>query len=245
MSFTFYAQQGEDIYTVINYINIINEDGVFVEIGGFDGLTFSNTKFFEDYLSFKGVLIEPTKHYDAMKINRQKCDCYNLAVAKTKGKVKFLGDHATAGLVETMSDSFKNSWHKTSTEYEIDAVPFSDILKKSEIKYIDLMTIDVEGGELVVLETFDFSIPVYVIIIELDNHNPEKDEKCREILRENGFILDKRITINEYWINKTYFRKDKLYRPLGKPVFQSMYELGNFPFFARHLTNEVEEAIRN
>jgi FkbM family methyltransferase len=244
MSFIFYAQQGEDIYTVANYINIINEDGVFVEIGGFDGLTFSNTKFFEDYLGFKGVLIEPTHHFNAMKHNRPKCDCYNLAVAKEKGKVKFLGDHATAGLVDCMTDSFKNAWHTKSVEYEVDAEPFSDILKRSNIKYIDLLTIDVEGAEQVVLETYDFSIPVYVIIIELDNHNPEKDETCRNILRANGFELDKKININEFWINKSYFRKDKLYTSFGKPVFNSLYELGYFPFFAHHIAKEVEDALK-
>jgi FkbM family methyltransferase len=150
MPYTFYAQQGEDIYTVINYINNVTSDGVFVEIGGFDGLTFSNTKFFEDVLGFKGVLIEPTEQFYKMKANRPLCDCYKLAVAKTKSKVKFLGDHATAGLVDTMADSFKEGWHKNSIEYEVDAEPFRDILARSNIKYIDFMTIDVEGGEQVV-----------------------------------------------------------------------------------------------
>lgn len=246
MPFTFYAQQGEDVYTVFNFINKPASDGIFVEIGGFDGLTFSNTKFFEDVLGFKGVLIEPTEHFYKMKANRPVCDCYNLAVAKTKSKVKFLGDSATAGLVDTMAESFKNGWHKSSNEYKVDAEPFRDILKRSNIKYIDFMTIDVEGGEQVVLETFDFSIPVYVIAIELDDHNIEKDEKCRNILRSNGFTFKKRITSNEFWVNEKYFRRDILYDSVTpKPEFKSLYELGIFPFFARHLTSEVEEALKD
>jgi FkbM family methyltransferase len=246
MSFTFYAQQGEDIYTVFNFINKPASDGIFVEIGGFDGLTYSNTKFFENVFGFKGVLIEPTEHYYKMKANRPTCDCYKFAVAKTKSKVKFLGKHATAGLVDTMADSFKNSWHKEATEYEVDAEPFSNILACSNIKYIDFMTIDVEGGEQIVLETFDFNIPVYVIAIELDNHNPEKDEKCREILRANGFTFDRRITSNEFWINKTYFRKDELYNSsVPKPEFTSVYELGRFPFLEKHLIADVEEALKS
>ncbi len=245
MPFIFYAQQGEDVYTLFNFINKVTPDGIFVEIGGFDGITYSNTKFFEDVLCFKGVLIEPTEQFYKMKSNRPICDCYNLAVAKTKSKVKFLGESATAGLVETMAPGFKNGWHKESTEYEVDAEPFSDILKRSNIKYIDFMTIDVEGGEQVVLETFDFSIPVYVIAIELDNHNPEKDEKCRDILRANGFTFDRRITSNEFWVNKTYFRKDKLYDAITpNPVINSIYELGYFPFLERHVTAEVEDALK-
>ncbi len=45
MPFIFYAQQGEDVYTLFNFINKVTPDGIFVEIGGFDGLTYSNTKF--------------------------------------------------------------------------------------------------------------------------------------------------------------------------------------------------------
>jgi FkbM family methyltransferase len=229
MPFTFYAQQGEDVYTLYNFINKPVSDGIFVEIGGFDG-----------------ILIEPTTQFYKMKANRPMCDCYNLAVAKAKSKVKFIGDHATAGLVETMAESFKNGWHKKSTEYEVDAEPFSDILKRSQIKYIDFMTIDVEGVEQVVLETFDFSIPVYVIAIELDNHNPEKDEKCRYMLRSNGFTFKKRITSNEFWVNETYFRKNQLKSSTTKvPTFNSIYELGRFPFLERHLIKEVEEALRS
>ena len=57
----------------------------------------------------------------------------------------------------------------------------------------------------------DWSIPVYVICIELDGHNEEKDEKCREILRENGFVFEHRMCINEFWCNPLYYRIDLLY----------------------------------
>ena len=57
---------------------------------------------------------------------------------------------------------------------------FKNILYDSKIPYIDLLSIDVQGGELAVLETMDFNIPVYVIIIELDEGDKIKDNKCRE-----------------------------------------------------------------
>ncbi len=31
-------------------------DGTFLEVGGFDGVTYSNTKTLEDYFNFKGIL---------------------------------------------------------------------------------------------------------------------------------------------------------------------------------------------
>ena len=57
---TYYSQQGEDIYIYYNFINKICTDGIFIELGAMDGITYSNTKFFEDKLQFTGTLIEPT-----------------------------------------------------------------------------------------------------------------------------------------------------------------------------------------
>ncbi len=71
-----------------------------------DGITYSNTKFFEDKLQFKGVLIEPTNTYNNLIINRPKCKCYNIAVNYSTGPVKFIGNWATVGLIDTMTNNF-------------------------------------------------------------------------------------------------------------------------------------------
>ena len=242
---TFYSQQGEDIYIYNNFINKFCSDGIFVELGAMNGLIYSNTKYFEDNLGMTGVLIEPTAQYNELIKNRPNCKCYNLAVNYTKDKVKFLGDYATAGLVDTMNDTFRKGWHQNSIEYEVDGEPISEILNKSNIEYIDLITIDVEGGEEVVLKTFDFKIPIYVVCIELDEHNPEKDERCRAILIENGFTFNKRFLINEFWINNNYFRKDLLYdTAIEKKTFKdSIFEIGHFPYLERGLIHEIENVI--
>jgi hypothetical protein len=107
---TFYSQQGEDAFIYKNFINKFNSSGVFVELGGMNGVVYSNTKFFEDYLAFSGTLIEPTEQYNQLIVNRPKCKNYKVAVNYSEGPVKILGDYATAGLVETMSDHHKNHW---------------------------------------------------------------------------------------------------------------------------------------
>jgi hypothetical protein len=48
----FYSQIGEDILIYNNYINKIKNDGTYIEIGASDGLTYSNTKFFNEKLGF-------------------------------------------------------------------------------------------------------------------------------------------------------------------------------------------------
>jgi FkbM family methyltransferase len=244
---SFYSQQGEDVYIYNNFINKVCPDGIFVELGAMDGICYSNTKFFEDELQMTGTLIEPTNQYYSLIHNRPKCKCYNLAVNNTKDKVKFLGDGPTAGMVDTMSESFKNHWHKNNNnEYYVDGEPISDILDKSDIKYIDLITIDVEGGEEVVLKTLNYNIPIYVICVELDGNNKDKHERCRQILLEKGFTFNKRMCINEFWVNNNYFRKDLLYNEtLPKIKFQkSIYEIGNFHCLASHVVEEVEKSLQ-
>ena len=243
---TFYSQQGEDIYVYHNFINKVAPDGIFVELGAMNGVTYSNTKFFEDTLKFSGTLIEPTAEYQSLVVNRPGCKCHNVAVNYKTELVKFLGNYATAGLVVTMSTKFREYWHPDATEYFVNGEPMCNILKKSAVEYIDFLSIDVEGGELVVLETLDFSVPIYVICVELDGHNVEKDDKCRSILVKNGFTFKKRFSINEFWVNDNYFRKDIVYdRNRENPKFMKyIYEIGYFPFLAKHIVSIVEDALR-
>ena len=49
-----------------------------------------------------------------------------------------------------------------------------DILKKSDFNYIDFMIIDVEGSEMSLLESIDFSFPIFCIIIEAHSNQQEK-----------------------------------------------------------------------
>ena len=240
----YYSQQGEDIYIYRNFINKQVPDGIFVELGAMNGVTYSNTKFFEDNLQMSGVLIEPTSQYLDLIKNRPKCKNYNTAVNYTKNKVKFIGNYATAGLVETMHENFRKLCHTNPNEYYVDGEPFSDILQAGNITYIDFLSIDVEGGEEVVLQTMDFTIPVYVICIELDGMNIEKDERCRQILLRNGFSFDRRICINEMWHNSNYYRKGLLYdHSIQKKQFVTIHDLGKFHHLERHCIAEITKNL--
>jgi FkbM family methyltransferase len=240
----FYSQQGEDVYVYNNYINLPNKDAVFVELGGFDGVTYSNSKFFEDYLQFNGVLIEPTNAFDAMIKHRPNCKSYNLAVSKKNELVSITGDSATAGLTDTLHPDFLKRWHSSSKSYMVQSKPFRDILKDSGIQRIDLLSIDVEGGELGVLETMDFSIPVYVIVLEADNNNKGKNEACRNILRKNGFVFDRHFCLNDIWYNPAYPYIDSVYKPAPIPTFNSLFELGRYKSLASHCVTEIQDALR-
>ena len=185
----FYSQQGEDFLIYRNFINQKVNDGIFLELGACDGLLYSNTMFFEKSLGFKGILIEPVKNfYDKLVNNRPTNILYNLAISNNVQDVEILERGAVSGIKKHMADSFVNNWHKHSKITKIKTKKLSDIFEEKNINYIDFFSLDVEGGELDVLNTIDFSkIEMYLICIELDNHNEDKNKKCREILQKNGF----------------------------------------------------------
>ena len=55
----FYSQQDEDKYIIQYLLKDKITDGTYLEVGAFDGVSYSNTKTLEDYFNFSGILIEP------------------------------------------------------------------------------------------------------------------------------------------------------------------------------------------
>jgi FkbM family methyltransferase len=168
-----------------------------------DGITFSNTKFFEDELNWKGVLIEPTQQFNNLILNRPNCYNFNYAISEKEGEIDFLGHSAIGGILETMNEAHKKQWKlENNVSFKVKSIPLYKIINNLNIKKIDLFSIDVEGGELGILKTMNWNIPVYIVLIELDGHNKDKDSNCREILLNNGFIYNSRIGLDEVWINE-------------------------------------------
>jgi FkbM family methyltransferase len=193
------SQQKEDEYLHKKFLNYKN--GFFIELGGMDGIKFSNTLFFENVLGWSGVLIEPTEQYHQMVINRPKCHNFKYAVSEIEGEVIFVGDDALGGIYESMSNQHYIGWGLDKKQkYSVESKPINKILKDINIERVDFFSIDVEGGEYEVLSTFDWSIPVYVVLIEL-SFEEEKNIKNRDFLISKGFIFDNNIGCNEVWIN--------------------------------------------
>lgn len=202
----FYSQQGEDKEIFERYYkHKPKTNGIFVELGAMDGLTYSNTKFFEDTLKWRGILIEPlVASYEKLLKNRPGCLNYNCAVGLPE-KALFVGDGATAGMLHTMSANFMRDWHPEAIKenyFEVVCRPMAEIFQETGLETIDLLSVDVEGGELEVLMTINWEkVNIHLILIELDGYEQEKDDACRNILVQHGFRFDRRIGNNDLWEN--------------------------------------------
>jgi len=66
----YFSQCNEDEYLNEHYLHN-KRDGTYIELGALDGVLYSNTKFYQDQLGWKGVLIEPHRYaFSLLQKNR-------------------------------------------------------------------------------------------------------------------------------------------------------------------------------
>ena len=166
-------------------------DGVVVEMGGLDGRTYSNSWFFQYALNWRALLVEALPdNYEKMLVNRP--DATNVFGAICPGKsITFLTgrDPATGGGAKDMSEGHQKTWtNENSTLVEVPCMLMPAVFKKHGIKHVDLFILDVEGGELTVLETFDWKVRINIFVVEMDGSNPKKDEAVRQLLHGRQYV---------------------------------------------------------
>jgi len=207
----YYSQCEEDIFLNENYFKN-KKNGIYIELGALDGILFSNTKFFEDTLNWTGILIEPhSLMFELLQKNRPNNYLFNNLVSNTNELLNFkyfIDCHAAvSGVENTLSqhhfDVYYNNInnnHLRQSSIMIKPISLTEIIKQTDIKHFDLLSLDVEGHELEVLQSWDFSVSIDIIIIEMLGVQLEKDEMCRKILIENGYKFDTIYKHNEIFI---------------------------------------------
>lgn len=206
----FHAQSGEDKELLRRPFlwNLCN--GTYLELGALDGSIYSNTFVFHKALGWKGVLIELSpKNFESLVQNRPNDIKVHAAVCNTKQTVHFVQNGATSGVWEFAPDSFRKYWWngvdlKNTTPIQCE--PLRDILSKhSDIQYFDIFSLDVEGAELEVLQSIDFTKTGFgVILIEADEHSSDKNYAVQKLLRQNGYIFFDHYQRSDWFVNERY-----------------------------------------
>ena len=152
------------------------ENGFFIELGAYDGLTQSNTAFFEKTKNWTGILIEASRdRYEECVKNRPNSKCVNTACSATdNASISF--NHENGLMSKVVDDGV----------YSCDTSTLETILDNCEVdRNIDFLSLDVEGHELEVLEGLNLCKyrPNYMLI-ELWDDN-EFDVKT--LLYDNNY----------------------------------------------------------
>lgn len=175
--------------------------GTFVELGALDGHSGSQSWMMEHCYGWKGLLIEgnPVNYKQLQLADRSNATLRQWSAVcspppgRQEGTVTFAGQEAGAvsGIASEMSKRAKGAWsHQLRGDtFQVPCAKLQSLMGRAQLDSATFLSLDVEGAELLVLQTFDgVQLPFDVIMVEADGHNATKDAKVESLIKESGMI---------------------------------------------------------
>lgn len=193
----FYSQAKQDRYLEENVFKGY-KNGVFVDVGAHDGVSYNNTLYFEKTNGWTGINIEPIKHiFDRLVANRPNSINYNCAVCNTNGETEFLLNRGFTEMTSGIKDHYdprhlqrlqtENS--QTGATTEVIRVPtkrLETIFEETGISRVHYMSIDVECSEFEVIKSINFD-KVFIDLIGFENNYVDRSVPIIKYLEEKGY----------------------------------------------------------
>lgn len=183
--------------------------GTFVELGAFDGHTFSNTRLLSKCFGWKGLLIEANiDNYATLvwELDRPNITVKHSAVCEPPQRwTRFtMGGGAVATDVSRVSSNSQRTWAFQNSPIQtvyVPCAPMDELL--GDLKHINYFSIDVEGAEWTAVTTIDFNkTKIDTFSIELDRHDPPRNEKIVSFLKLKGYSRCKTRDKRNGWFQK-------------------------------------------
>ncbi|MBO6556979.1 MAG: FkbM family methyltransferase [Pseudomonadales bacterium] len=179
-------------------------NGFFVEFGACDGLLGSNTLLLEQKFGWRGILAEPSKQFQkALQRNRpdQRLD-FRCVWRNSDEMLEFVEAGPLSGVVESIGLDLRNKTHPT---YSVQSVSLGDLLESHGApKTIDYLSIDTEGSELEILQSFDFDRYDIKVITCEHNHSVSRND-IMSLLAAKGFDrrFDNISSVDDWYIKRS------------------------------------------
>jgi len=192
-------------------------NGFFVELGGNDGLNQSNSKHLELFRGWRGVLIEPfPKNFHRMAKNRSpkshfiNAACVSFEFEESEMLLSYsnlmttplLGesDIADRSLHANMGSDFLPASESVHT-FKAEALTLTKILDDCRApNLIDLLSLDVEGGELEVLKGLDHKRYRFRWMV-IESRSPEA---LSNYLEKEGYTMIRQLSVHDYVYQQTF-----------------------------------------
>jgi FkbM family methyltransferase len=166
MTFISYAQNAEDVVLWRALKDV--ENGFYIDVGACDPTELSVTRAFYER-GWSGINIEPSREYHERCVAERPRDLnLNVAAGARSGILRF---HNVAGTglsttVAAIADSAARQGF-TVEERDVPVLTLADICADAARPEIHFLKIDVEGGEMAVLEGADFNrFRPWIVVIE-------------------------------------------------------------------------------
>jgi FkbM family methyltransferase len=181
------SQSQQDIWLLENIFKGKRE-GTFVEIGAYDGISYSNCALMEGAFGWNGISIEPNPEMYKKLCRSRIAHSLNVAIGSSEGVLPFRLAGMLSGLIENYdpehADRVEREFGKDD-ENSIINVPVKDIgtiLQEEKIDHIDYISIDVEGAEDIILENLvKIKIPIAALTLENNYQKKELTQKVKSM----------------------------------------------------------------
>lgn len=202
----YYSQCGQDKY-LNEKIFFNKKNGVLVDIGAHDGISFSNTYYFEKFLGWTGICIEPhPDRFLELKHNR-KSICFQGCISNFNGKAEFMKVVGPPEMLSGLKDAYDqrhldrinrelSSRGGSAEVIEVEVCTLQSILDQYGITKIDFLSVDTEGSELLILKSIDWAVTDIDVIIVENNYN---DDQIYNYLVQNGYVLVENFGFDEIY----------------------------------------------
>ena len=170
--------------------------GYFVDIGCSDGIKHSNTYMLEKKYGWDGVCIDGNERYCEMARRRRNVPVVNAVLDKEERTVIFGKAKREKGGIK----EYSSCGCRLSGEKSVETTTIGQVLRDiAAPKIISFVSLDVEGAEVPILETFPFDeYWVKVFIVDYDN-NEEKKKQIDDIMTAHGYGLEKQGKFDLYY----------------------------------------------
>ena len=178
------AQFMQDIFALL--FNRCKKEGYFVEFGACDGLEISNTDFLERYFGWRGILAEPALHWhDDLRRNRSSIVDERCVWSVSGDKILF---NETAFRDRSSVSKFMlRTAGEVASSYEVKTISLFDLLREHNApRFIDFISIDVEGCEEDILRSFPFNEYKFGFIC-VEHHKKKQRSAIKKILKAAGY----------------------------------------------------------
>jgi len=213
-----YAQNYQDVWMVslAQHNGWDKHPGFFLDLGAFKGLACSNTAKLERELGWDGICVEP---FPENNFEMRKCVLAARALSNQSGEeIEFTGAgqgrKATSliQLPKVLTISIKDLLNCVKGTTDLDTCSgVTGQLSRPIPNFINFASLDVEGKELEVLQSFPWSsVKVGAWVVE-NNVQPGrtkgKQDEVRKIMREHGYLqtqtdnpgVDEYYVLPQYW----------------------------------------------
>lgn len=167
--------------------------GYFVEFGATDGHTLSNSFLLEDGYDWTGVLAEPNPTFHDRLFSTRNCHISKKCVFSQSGLTERLvcaetGEFSRLERVAP-TDGHETEGRRTPVAYaDVETITLDDLLDEyGAPEEIDYLSIDTEGSEFEILNSFDFSRRrISLITVEHNYTDVRKD--LYTLLTSKGYV---------------------------------------------------------